>query len=173
MEATDMTNKELSLELSQFDEDYEQAEVTEFKQVPDGKYQVTVNKAEIARSTNSGSLMLKWDMIIIAGPLQGQHLFRNNMMASAENMKWLKKDLVTLEVKLKPSELPGQEHILLDMIAEVQVKNSKDKKGKDQQSVYIQKKLDIDLPPDFKDKLNSKDGFSPSNIESGNADLAF
>ncbi len=49
-------------DLSQWDEEYENAPVEEhdFENVPDGKYQVVVDRVELTASKTSDKPMLKW-----------------------------------------------------------------------------------------------------------------
>ena len=57
-----------SIDLAQFDDDF-QNEATEergdFESVPDGKYQVAVEKVELTQSS-TGNPMLKWTLRILA-----------------------------------------------------------------------------------------------------------
>jgi hypothetical protein len=110
------------IDLAQFDEDFAEAEIKEreFEPVPDGKYQVNVKRVELTRSKTSDTPMLKWTLEIIAPSCQGRILFRNNMIGSPENIKWLKTDLHTCGLDLaKLSDLPANLASLLDVKLEV------------------------------------------------------
>lgn len=116
----------------------------EFPDVPDGKYQVKVDKVELTASKVTGNPMLKWDLVILVGPYEGQHLFRNNMLASPENLKYLKTDLHTCGVDLpRLSALESSLSQLLDITLEVQQKSRRDNNGNDQKNVYINKRIDV------------------------------
>lgn len=56
------------IDLAQFDDDFAHAEVEEreFETIPDGKYQVNVERAELTRAQTSGNPMLKWTLRILA-----------------------------------------------------------------------------------------------------------
>jgi len=111
-----------NLDLAQFDDAFEAAEVEErdFDPVPDGKYQVNVDKVELTRAQTSGNPMLKWTLRIFAPTHKGRMLWRNNVMASSENIKWLKQDLYTCGLQLsKLSDLPGYLEQLLNGKLEV------------------------------------------------------
>jgi hypothetical protein len=111
-----------NIDLAQFDEDFAEAEIKEreFEPVPDGKYQVNVKRVELTRSKTSDTPMLKWTLEIIAPSCQGRILFRNNMIGSQENIKWLKTDLHTCGLDLaKLSDLPANLTKLLDVKLEV------------------------------------------------------
>ena len=108
-------------DLAGFDEEYEGYEATEneFEPVPDGKYQVKVETVELTR-TQKGDPMLKWMLRIVGPTHQNRILWRNNVMATPDNIRWLKKDLYACEVKLaRISELPANLGQLLDIHLEV------------------------------------------------------
>ena len=116
------TNQTDNLDLAQFDDAFQAAEVEEreFDTVPDGKYQVNVDRVELTRAQTSGNPMLKWTLRIIAPTHKGRMLWRNNVMASSENIKWLKQDLYTCGLQLtKLSDLPGYLAQLLNIKLEV------------------------------------------------------
>ena len=98
------------IDLTQFDEDFAEAEVEEreFEPIPDGKYQVNVERVELTRAQTSGNPMLKWTLRIIAPRFRGRLLWRNNVMATRENIKWLKTDLHTCGLSL---EKIGRAHV--------------------------------------------------------------
>jgi hypothetical protein len=125
-------------DLAGFDDEYEGYEATEneFEPVPDGKYQVRVETVELTR-TQKGDPMLKWMLRIVGPTHQGRILWRNNVMATPDNIRWLKKDLFACEVKLaRISELPANLGQLLDIHLEV----TKKTRG-EFDSVFINKRI--------------------------------
>ena len=66
------------LDLAQFDDDFAEAPVEEreFEDVPDGKYQVNVEKVELTRAQSSGNPMLKWTLKILGPRLAPALLLR-------------------------------------------------------------------------------------------------
>ena len=111
-----------SLDLAQFDDDFAQAPVEErdFEPLPDGKYQVAVEKVELTRSQTSGHPMLKWTLRVLGPECRGRLVWRNNVIASSENLKWLKTDLHTCGLDLqKLSDLPANLPRLLDVQLEI------------------------------------------------------
>ncbi len=127
------------LDLAQFDDDYASAPVEEreFEDVPDGKYQVKVEKVELTKAQSSGNPMLKWTLKILGPRCAGRLLWRNSVMASKENLKWLKTDLHTCGVDLeKLSELPSRLGDLLDVTLEV----TKRTKG-DSENIYFNRRV--------------------------------
>ena len=136
-------------DLAQYDDDFTEAPVEEksFSEPPDGKYQVLVDKVAMARSKQTQTPMLKWQLKIIGPQCAGRMLFKNSMIGNADNVKWLKADLATcgMDVSaLKFSELPDRLNGLLDVTLEVQTKTSGDFVN-----VYLNKRLEIDLPPGY------------------------
>ncbi|HMM38569.1 MAG TPA: DUF669 domain-containing protein [Desulfovibrio sp.] len=110
------------MDLAQFDDDFVSADVEEkdFEAVPDGKYQVKVDRVELTRSETSGNPMLKWALKILGPTHKGRLLWRNNVIASKDNVKWLKQDLYTCGLQMdKLSDLPGKLETLLDVGLEV------------------------------------------------------
>ena len=127
------------IDLTQFDEEFAEAEVEdrEFEPVPDGKYQVNVDQVELTRAQTSGNPMLKWTLRIIAPRFAGRLLWRNNVMATRENIKWLKTDLHTCGLELeKLSELPNHLSRLLNVKLEV----TKRTRGENE-NVYINRRI--------------------------------
>lgn len=115
-------NNNDTMDLAQFDDDFVSADVEEkdFEAVPDGKYQVKVDRVELTRSETSGNPMLKWALKILGPTHKGRLLWRNNVIASKDNVKWLKQDLYTCGLQMdKLSDLPGKLETLLDVGLEV------------------------------------------------------
>ena len=136
-------NEHEDIDLSQFDDDYDSAEVEdrEFDAVPDGKYQVMVERVELSRAKSSGNPMLKWTLKILAPTHAGRLLWRNNVMASKENIKWLKNDLHTCGLELeKLSDLPERLNDLLDLTLEV----TKRTRGENE-NIYLNRRIEIDV----------------------------
>ena len=140
------------LDLAQFDDDFSEApiEEREFEDVPDGKYQVKVEKVELTRAQSSGNPMLKWTLKILGPRFAGRLLWRNSVMASKENLKWLKTDLHTCGLVIaKLSELPARLGDLLDVTLEI----TKRTKG-DSENIYFNRRIVIeDMAPEGDDSL--------------------
>lgn len=124
--------------LTGLDDDFGSAdhEEREFDSVPDGKYQVNVERAELSES-KAGNLMLKWTLRILGPKHRGRLLWRNNMLQSKENLRWLKHDLYLSGLKLeKLSDLPKH----LDKLLDVKLEVTKKTKG-DFENVFFNKLL--------------------------------
>lgn len=113
------------IDLSAFDDDFVEAEAPDFEEVPDGKYQVTVSKAQLTESSQ-GDPMIKWDLVIISGAHEGRHIFKNAVI-SQKSLPYVKGDLTKLGLQLgKISELPGRLSEVLDKKLEVTVRTKGD-----------------------------------------------
>jgi hypothetical protein len=125
-------------DLATFDEEFEGAPVedSDFEPLPDGKYQVTVERVELLRS-RAGNPMLKWTLRVLGPQHKGRLLWRNSVMASRENLKWLKTDLHTCGLDLeKLSDLPANLERLLDVRLEI-TKRTKD----ESENVYFNRRI--------------------------------
>ena len=111
--------------------------------LPDGKYLCRVDQLELKES-KSGKPMLAWQLVVIDGKHKGRKLFRNSMLVTEENLKYLKKDLLSCGLELdRISDLPGELNSLLDIEIQVTAKT----KG-EHQNVWIDKRVGIGDGPD-------------------------
>jgi len=119
---SDAATYDPGIDLAQFDDDFAEAPLEErnFEPLPDGRYQVVVEKVELTRAQSSGNPMLKWTLRVLGPQHKGRLLWRNSVMASRENLKWLKSDLHTCGLDLtRLSELPANLERLLDVKLEI------------------------------------------------------
>ena len=134
-----------NIDLSQFDDEYASAEVEErnFEPVPDGKYQISIDRLELTHTKETNNPMLKWTLKIIAPSHQGRLLWRNNVMATSENIKWLKGDLQICGLNLeKLSDLPANLEKLLDVKLEI----TKRTRGENE-NIYFNRRIVTDDVP--------------------------
>lgn len=125
-------------DLSQYDEQFAGAPA-EREDVPDGKYQVKVQRAILAVSKKSGNPMLKWELVILAGPHTNRRIFRNNVIMAGDQIKYLKQDLHTAGLDLeRVSELEANLGKLLDVCLEVSVVTKGENKN-----CYLNRKLEL------------------------------
>ncbi|MBX3387188.1 MAG: DUF669 domain-containing protein [Phycisphaeraceae bacterium] len=124
-------------DLSAFDADYDEAEAPSQANVPDGKYQVRVQRVELGRS-QAGDPMLKWDLLVLSGTHAGRHIFKNSVITH-RSLPFVKGDLQTLGVELpKFSDLPHHLDALLDQTLEVTQRT----KG-DYTNVYFNRRITV------------------------------
>jgi hypothetical protein len=130
------------IDLSHFDEEFSAAPVEdrEFDDVPDGKYQVSVDRVELTKAKTSGNPLLKWTLRILGPRYAGRLLWRNNVLISPENIRWLKQDLHVCGLDLvRLSALRDHLNELLD----VQLEVTKKTKG-DNANIYFNRRLAMD-----------------------------
>ena len=68
------------VDLCDLDDDYGEAEVEqrEFDPVPDGKYQVNIERVELTRTQTSKTPMLKWTFRVLGPRCRGRLLWKNS-----------------------------------------------------------------------------------------------
>ncbi len=124
------------VDLSYLDDEYAETEVPEqeFSPIPDGKYQVLVERAEISTAQSSGNPMLKWTLRILGPAYRDRLLWKNSVLLSGL-LQYVKKDLQTCGVHIqKISDLPDQLEKLLDLKLEI----TKKTKGENE-NIYFNK----------------------------------
>jgi len=109
------------VDLSYLDDEYEETEVPEqeFSPIPDGKFQVLVDKVELTTAQSTGNPMLKWTLRIL-GPAYRERLLWKNSVLLSGLLQYVKKDLQTCGIHIqKISDLPDQLEKLLDLKLEI------------------------------------------------------
>ena len=128
-----------SIDLAQFDDDFQTeatAERGDFESVPDGKYQVAVEKVELTQSS-TGNPMLKWTLRILAPRFANRFLWRNSVFTH-NTLKYVKTDLHLCGLDLdKLSELPKH----LDKLLDVKLEVTKKTKG-DNENIYFNRRIE-------------------------------
>jgi hypothetical protein len=82
--------------------------------------------------------MIKWDLLVIAGPHSGRHIFKNSVITAA-SLPFVKGDMKTLGLTLtKFSDLPNHLESLLDVTLEI----SKRTRG-EYSNVYFNRRIRI------------------------------
>ena len=142
-----MSNSDYVMDLAQLDPAYGECEAAEkksFEDVPPGRYQALVDRLYLDRAKTSNRLLLKWELVIAAGPQKGRRLFRSNTVETPDNLRWLKADLQTAGLVItKLSELPAYLDaetligVLLDVT--VSVKGTGDQA---RMNVYLNKRIE-------------------------------
>lgn len=134
------SNSPTKFDLAQYDDQFQQTEMaaSQYDKVPDGKYEALVDKVELV-STKDGKPRFVWHLKITAPTQEGRFVFRSNLFATPDNLKWLKTDLHTAGLDLdKLSDLPTRMGELLDTVVAITVKTAPDGQN---QNVYINKRL--------------------------------
>ena len=132
-----------SFGLGDLDAEFAQAKAASNDDVPDGKYQVSVESVRLATS-QSGNPMLKYVLLVRSGPHEGRRIFKNAVMTPA-SMPFFKGDLATMGIELsRLSDLPARLNDMLDCGLEV-TKRTKN----DFANVYFDRRLSIPRPTAF------------------------
>ena len=127
-----------SVDLTHLDAEFDSAEIkdTDFEPIPDGKYQVGIERAEIVNAKTTGNPMLKWTLRILSHPFKDRLLWKNSVLISGL-MEYVKRDLQTCGLQLtKISELGNHLNELLDVRLEI-VKKTKN----GSENIFINKRL--------------------------------
>ncbi|HOY63496.1 MAG TPA: DUF669 domain-containing protein [bacterium] len=133
-------------DLARWNDEYAAAPVEprEYDNIPDGKYQVVVDRVELTKSLSSGNTMLKWKLKVLGPKHEGAVLWRNNVIATKGNVHWLKGDLHACGLELETFEdLPANLERLLDVRLEV----TKKTRGENE-NIYINRRLVSDATGD-------------------------
>lgn len=126
-----------SLDLSDFDDAFAEAETQERQELPDGKYQVRVESVKLDMN-DKGTRMLKWDFVVVSGSHAGRHIFKTAVISQG-SLPYIKQDLQVAGLQLaKFSELAGRLETLLDLHFEV----TKRVRG-EFTNVYINRRLEL------------------------------
>lgn len=134
-----------AIDLSQFDDGFrsEQPEERgEFESVPDGKYQVNVEKVELTEAQSSGNPMIKWTLRVIALKFINRLLWRNSVITH-NTLKYVKTDLHLCGLDLERiSDLPKH----LDRLLDVKIEVTKRTKG-DNENIFFNRRIDTSREP--------------------------
>lgn len=144
-------NNQPTFDLSQFDEKFAQEEVREpnYPKIPDGKYQVQVERIEMV-ATQTGNPMIKWQLHIHGPHHAGQKLWKNSVITE-KTLGMIKTDLTTCGINMdnfKFSQIQSRFPELLDIGLEVQKKTTgTDSQGRANVNIYFNSRLDAKFPP--------------------------
>ena len=129
-----------SIDLAQFDSTFENEscdEKSEFETLPDGKYQVAVEKVEITEAQRTGNPMLKWTLRVLAPRFVNRLMWRNSVFTH-NTLKYVKTDLHLCGLDLERlSDLPKH----LDKLLDVKLEVTKKTKG-DNENIYFNRRIE-------------------------------
>ncbi len=123
------------VDLRFFDEMYQNEVVTEqetWNAIPDGRYEVRVDKVELTQSKSSGNPMLKWTLRIMGATFQNRLLWKYR--AITENtIEYVKQELTVCGLNLPQfSSLPSH----LASLRGLELEISKTSKGEDSNIIF-------------------------------------
>jgi hypothetical protein len=131
--------------LRQFDRAYQQAEAAT-NQIPDGRYKVIVEQADIRPNTFSGDLELVLDMVITEGDYADRHIFKRHNLENEQRFPFLKADLEMCGLALGAlSELEDRLHELVGVTLEVSLRTVQ-REQKTYQNCYLVRRLEHAAP---------------------------
>ncbi len=129
-----------AIDLTQFDDDFSSEQPEErgdFESVPDGKYQVSVEKVELTEAQSTGNPMLKWTLRVIAPKFVNRLMWRNSVITH-NTLKYVKTDLHLCGLDLERlSDLPKH----LDQLLDVKLEVTKRTKG-DSENIFFNRRIE-------------------------------
>jgi hypothetical protein len=151
--------------LKQYQDEYKIAEVNTYEELPDGRYQVRIERVELKESKNQKLPMLEWEFVVVDGKYEGRHEWKYNLIVP-DRLKWLKQDLFSAGLELEElHKLEEELPTLLDRVLDIEIATNKSEKtGKNYRNVYIRKLIDstpLKKPEDpfnFGTSAGQKDG---------------
>lgn len=106
-------NQNQNINLTEFDEEFQNTAAPSFDEVPDGKYQVRIESVRL-ETASTGAPMIKYDLIVLTGPHEGRHIFKNSVISKA-SLPFVKGELKVLGVEpQRLSDIEGYFDSLLD-----------------------------------------------------------
>ena len=139
-------------ELEFFSNTWDKAKVRtsgDYENLPDGKYQVSIDVIRFENAKTSGRLQLAWMLKVVAPDAhKNRKVFHYRGLDKPEAVEWMKQDLFNcgLDVdEIGITDLPTMLPKLLDRIIEVTLKTKKGRDGTDFQNCYINRLLNEGL----------------------------
>ncbi|MFN9457602.1 MAG: DUF669 domain-containing protein [Acidobacteriota bacterium] len=131
------------MDLRPYDEAYANEVVSEqepWNSIPDGRYEVRVDRVELTQSKSSGNPMLKWTLRILGATFQNRLLWKYR--AITENtLKYVKQDLWVCGLELPQfSALPSH----LSALAGLELEITKISRGEDSNIIFNRRLGSVD-----------------------------
>ena len=135
--------KDISAALAELEQGWEDTEEQSFGDIPDGKYAVRIDEANINHSKSSGRLQVSFQMTIAEGDHRGRKLFKHDGLDTEQGRSFMRTSLARLgyEWPVDPKALPETLQSIVGSAAQV---TARTKAGSDIQNVYFDKALDAD-----------------------------
>ena len=131
-------------QLEEYQVAWSEAEVNDggsFENLPDGKYQVSIEEVRFENAKASGRLQLAWVFNVLSGKSKGRKVFHYRGLDSEESVGWMKNDIHRCGLKVESiTDLPDMLPQLLDRVIEITLKTKKNDKG-EFQNCFINKLL--------------------------------
>ena len=113
-----------------------------FENLPDGKYQVSIQEVRFENAKTSGRLQLAWVFQVESGQHKGRKVFHYRGLDKEESVGWMKKEVARCGLKVEQiTDLPDKLEELLFRIIEITLKTKKNN-GEEFQNCFINKLLE-------------------------------
>ena len=141
-----------------------------FETVPEGTYQVKIDKATVNRSqSGAGRLQVSYELVICGGEYKGRKLFKNDGIEDEQSISYYKRDIVKLgqDVPESMTDIPGICEELEGTFAEVAVKHRGERDdGTPWINCYWRSALDDDeVDVDGLEEIEDEDGEESEEVE--------
>lgn len=134
-------------ELKRFDAEFRAAdaeEQTEFASVPDGKYEVTVEKVDLGRTPNAGYVRITWHLRVTGPTHQSRMLWKSSVITN-NSLRFVKSELRKCGLALDDlSALPSQ----IDKMVNVDLSITK-RTNNGYENIYFDRRLDTGVTDDL------------------------
>lgn len=126
--------------LANYDDDFANAKVQDFAELPDGKYLGRIDRMYLDPNTKSGEVALRIEFTVCAGQWDGRKIFYYKLI-NKKTMDFLRTDLKKLNIDPKPFRtLENYFAGMIDKVVDLQLKTGKpNAEGKTYQNTYINK----------------------------------
>jgi len=116
----------------------------DFEDVPPGKYNVKIERAEWKES-KSGLRFLSFGLVILTGSLKGRWIFKSGFIHNVQSAKFLIKDLAIIGIKIDRISSLNLESLLdIELEVKVWVQPSKKEPGKEFRNVDFIRQIDAE-----------------------------
>lgn len=96
-------------DLTHLDEEFAAAPKQSRETIPDGRYVVRVMRVDLTTTRRTGQPVLRWMLRILEPAFVGRVLWRQHVLATAGNLRWVKSDLSMCGLELERlSDLPSR-----------------------------------------------------------------
>ncbi len=114
-----------------------------FDNLPDGKYQVSIEEVRLENAKKSGRLQLAWVLTVMNGDYAGRKVFHYRGLDREESAGWMKREIYACGLEVESIlDLPDMLPELLDRVVEITLKTKRGSDGEDYQNCFINKLLE-------------------------------
>lgn len=136
--------------LAEFEHDWQNTDTNgkkgEYKNPPDGVYQVKIDECRFENAKTSGRLQLAWVFRVVSPmSMDGKPIYHYRGLDGDASVSWMKREIYACGLHVDSiKELPGNLPYLIDRVIEITLKTT-NKNGKEYQNLYVNK-LIMDAP---------------------------